>query len=306
MHKDSERDTHPRQWQVYWKHLRVPFQLSLAPLFLWGYFLAAPPDARLPHPLALILGFIAFHFCLYTGITAFNSAYDRDEGPVGGMLKPPPVPKRLLEFSLLIQCLGALLACIVGPTFLTLYLLIALLGVAYSHPRLRWKAHPLASVLTVLIGQGAFGYFAGWAVARGDLISALNLRGVGGLLSAAFTTLGLYPLTQVYQIEEDRARGDRTLAVALGPTRPLLVGFGCLTLAGLAAVTVMTRTATLLDAILVATAYALILWQVARFARAYSRGLPTVASAFRVAMRLNYLTSLGFLIFIALHLAHLL
>ena len=37
-----------------------------------------------------------------------------------------------------------------------------------------------------------------------------------GMLSAALFIAGFYPLTQLGQIEEDRRRGDRTFAVALG------------------------------------------------------------------------------------------
>jgi 1,4-dihydroxy-2-naphthoate octaprenyltransferase len=49
----------------------------------------------------------------------------------------------------------------------------------------------------------------------------------------------LYPLTQIYQFEEDRRRGDRTLALTLGIKRSLIVslvaaaaGYGLFTLAG--------------------------------------------------------------------------
>jgi 4-hydroxybenzoate polyprenyltransferase len=286
---------------VYWKHLRVPFQLSLAPLFLWGYFLAS-----LILTSDFLLGFLAFHFFLYTGITAYNSAFDRDEGPVGGMLKPPPVPPGLLPFSLVVQVVGAVLAAYVSPLFLTLYLIIAGMGVAYSHPRIRWKAHPVASALTVFVGQGALGFLAGWVTARGEMASVWSERGIWGMLAAAFTTLGLYPLTQVYQIEEDARRGDRTLAVVLGPVRALRLGFVCLAVAGIAAVTVMARTSTRLDTLLVTAAYVVILWCVAGFARGYLRQEQTVVSAFRTAMRLNFLTSAGFLVFIVLHLLRVL
>jgi 1,4-dihydroxy-2-naphthoate octaprenyltransferase len=295
----SETSSSPLR--AYWKHLRIPFQMSLAPLFLWGYFLRS-----LDVTPAFGLGFAAFHFFLYSGITAFNSAYDRDKGPVGGMWSPPEVPPGLLAFSLAVQLAGALLAARVNATFLTIYLIIAVMGAAYSHPRIRWKRSPIASALTVFIGQGALGFLGGWVTAQGDLAGIWSERGILGMFSAACTTLGLYPLTQVYQIEEDSERGDRTLAVALGPMRALRFGWGCLALAGLAAVAVMLRTFSWRDAALVAGAYALMLWQVARFAQGYARQTHTVRSAFRLAMRLNFLTSAGFLLFILLHLTRLL
>ena len=275
----------------------MPFQLSLSPLFLWGFFLANGTPSR-----GMALGFAAFHFFLYTGITAYNSAYDRDEGPVGGMLKPPPVPKLLLPFSLVVQLVGAILAWAVNPAFFGVYAVIAVLGIAYSHPRIRWKADPVLSAATVFFGQGVGGFLAGWTAATGGFVGLNSERALFGMASAALTTLGLYPLTQVYQIEEDTERGDRTLAVVLGAARALWFGCGCLLLAGICAILVMVRTESLRDAGLVGTAYAIILAVVARFAQDTLSGRHSTVSAFRVAMRLNFLTAAGFLIFIAGHL----
>src|SRR6266571_195970 len=42
---------------------------------------------------------------------------------------------------------------------------------------------------------------------------------------------GLYPLTQLYQCDEDRRRGDRTLALIIGMRRSLDVALGCILLA---------------------------------------------------------------------------
>ena len=41
----------------------------------------------------------------------------------------------------------------------------------------------------------------------------------------------LYPLTQLYQLEEDRARGDRTLAIVLGSRWSLAVSIGAVVIA---------------------------------------------------------------------------
>ena len=49
-------------------HLRLHFQLLLAPIFLWGYFLSGVRT-----PADFWLAFVAFHIFLYGGITAFNS-----------------------------------------------------------------------------------------------------------------------------------------------------------------------------------------------------------------------------------------
>ena len=74
-------------------HLRLHFQLLLAPVFLWGWLLAGGGLSR-----SVVLGFISFHVFLYSGATAFNSYYDRDIGPVGGLERPPGVVPTLLPF----------------------------------------------------------------------------------------------------------------------------------------------------------------------------------------------------------------
>ena len=45
-------------------------------------------------------------------------------------------------------------------------LVILGMGVAYSHPRWRWKARPLGSLLTVAVGQGVLPFFMGIAAAN--------------------------------------------------------------------------------------------------------------------------------------------
>src|ERR1051326_9183520 len=119
--------------QSHWKHLRLPFQLTLAPLFLLGWTLAG--GARDVQSIAP--AFIALHLLLYPGITAFNSWFDRDTGPVGGMERPPEIYPSLLPFSLIVQAVGLTIAAEVGLRFTAIYLVFMLLSVLYSHPRTR-------------------------------------------------------------------------------------------------------------------------------------------------------------------------
>jgi 1,4-dihydroxy-2-naphthoate octaprenyltransferase len=53
------------------------------------------------------------------------------------------------------------------------------------------------------------------------------------LVLLAFCPLfaALYPLTQLYQFDEDRRRGDRTLALILGMRTSLIVAIACVVLA---------------------------------------------------------------------------
>jgi len=89
-----------------------------------------------------------------------------------------------------------------------------------------------------MVGFGSLTPFAGWAA------TGIGLTRSGGLVLVGFCPLfaALYPLTQIYQFEEDARRGDRTLARALGVRGSLIVAlaaaamaFGCFTLAAMAA-----------------------------------------------------------------------
>ena len=68
------------------------------------------------------------------------------------------------------------------------------------------------SILVNSVGYGGLTIYAGW-VASGQEVNSAIVSVV-----AAFVCFfaGFYPLTQVYQKEEDSRRGDRTLALILG------------------------------------------------------------------------------------------
>jgi 1,4-dihydroxy-2-naphthoate octaprenyltransferase len=281
----------------YWKHVRLPFQLTLAPLFLWGVFLSDAPVQA-----SVMLSFASLYLFLYPGITAFNSAYDRDTGPVSGMERPPVVPPGLLGFSILLQAMGAGIAAVAGAAFLLLYSTIALLAAGYSHPRTRWKASPWGSALVVALGQGLLGFAAGWAAGADVLPDIGSTRFVLGGLGAALTTLGLYPSTQVFQLQEDERRGDRTLALVLGPVRALRLGSLCLIAAGAAAAWLMALEYGSVDAVVIAAAYSVIVIHNELFARRIAGGRLDLRSTYRWAMRTSLISTMGFLCFIGFQL----
>src|SRR5207302_11499171 len=120
----------------------------------------------------IVPAFIALHLFLYTGITAFNSYYDRDERPIGGLEHPPPVRDSLLFLALALKAIGFLIALWIGAAFAGNYAICVVLSFLYSHPTTRWKANPWLSAAVVCLGQGGLGFLAGWAAATGDLASA--------------------------------------------------------------------------------------------------------------------------------------
>jgi 1,4-dihydroxy-2-naphthoate octaprenyltransferase len=273
-----------RRLAPYVAHLRLPFQATLAPIFLWGALLSGGSWDG-----GTTAAFVALHLFLYPAATAFNSAYDRDVGPVGGLEAPPEVPPRLLGFALTFAALGTLPAFWAGWPFPIVYCLIAGWTAAYSHPRTRWKASPCRSAAAIALGQGALGFLAGWLATASPDAAAGTL--VAGAVGTGFTALGFYPATQVYQIDEDRRRGDRTMAVVLGAAGALRLGSLCLVAA--AGVTAWLAAGHFgpSDAVLIALGFAaLVLMQMRPIRR------PT----YRRSMRLLNAGTGAFLLFIAL------
>jgi 4-hydroxybenzoate polyprenyltransferase len=84
-----------------------------------------------------------------------------------------------------------------------------------------------ADWLVNMVGFGTLTPFAGWAATGRPLdpTAAIVLLAFGPLFAA------LYPLTQLYQLEEDARRGDRTLALMLGARHGLDVALAAATAA---------------------------------------------------------------------------
>jgi len=161
------------------------------------------------------------------GTLAINSVFDKDEGDIGYLNAPPPLPRHLLAFSVALLAGGQLLAFALPPAFQVAYAVCFLLSILYSVPPFRFKAVAGVDWVINMWGFGTLTPFAAWAATGRPLDAghALVLLGFCPLFA------GLYPLTQLYQMEEDRRRGDRTLALLLGLRASLGVAIGCATLA---------------------------------------------------------------------------
>jgi 1,4-dihydroxy-2-naphthoate octaprenyltransferase len=196
-----------------WLHLRVPFSLFLMPVFGFALSQAEQPDWS-----RAAWAFFVLHFLIYPASNAYNSYFDRDEGPIGALESPPPVDERLWQVAWFLDILGLLLSFwLVSPAFAGAMFVYGLISKAYSDDRIRLKRYPIASWLVVGAFQGAFTYLAvSQAVDEVPLDQLVQTR---YLFPALLTTLNLwafYPITQVYQHEEDARRGDLTLSRLLG------------------------------------------------------------------------------------------
>jgi 1,4-dihydroxy-2-naphthoate octaprenyltransferase len=216
-------------------HLRLKFSLVLTPLFLWGVYLALPSLVGVaPSWLHIFLGYAIVHVPLYGGMNAFNSYYDRDEGPIGALAEPPPVDHTVLYVALICKAAALAAGFWLDVRFGLLVGAAILLSTLYSHPRWRWKERPVLAAATIFVGQGLLGVLWGYtAAAPPASIWPQGWAGTLGVLGAACWTLGFYPLTGVYQIATDGPRGVRTLAVALGVERCFVFAAAVAALGGL-------------------------------------------------------------------------
>ena len=153
------------------------------------------------------------------GTLAINSVFDRDEGDIGYLNAPPPLPRYLLHVSLTLLVAGQLLALTLPAGFQIAYAICFALSILYSVPPFRFKAVAGVDWVINMWGFGTLTPYAAWA-ATGRPLDAGH-----GIVLLAFCPLfaGLYPLTQLYQFDEDRRRGDRTLALILGMRTSLIV-----------------------------------------------------------------------------------
>ncbi len=195
-------------------HLRIPFSLFLLPVFLFALSQASPVPAD-----RAWWAFVLIHLLLYPASNAYNSYYDKDEGSIGLLEVPPPVSIGLLVTAWALDIAAIVIAILVdlGTPFVLYLLIYGLISKAYSHPAVRLKKYPLLSWLIVGLFQGAFTYLATIQVLTQLEVS--SLLSVPFLLPALICTSNLwavYPLTQVYQHEEDARRGDLTYSRLVG------------------------------------------------------------------------------------------
>ncbi|MCX7626467.1 MAG: UbiA family prenyltransferase [Candidatus Sumerlaeaceae bacterium] len=173
-----------------------------------------------------ILGGIIWAVCLNGGTLALNSAFDRDEGDIGYLDNPPPVPKHLATLAVLLMICGLVLAYLLLPaSFFLILALCVVLSLLYSVPPARLKAVAGADLVVNMIGYGAATIAAG-ALATGllpGLSDDWKFRIVCLSTGFAFLFGAFYPMTQIYQIPEDSARGDKTLVIGLGARRSLVL-----------------------------------------------------------------------------------
>ena len=191
-------------------HLRFPFSLMLLPVFLF-----ALSTAHFVNNTYASLVFVVLHLFIYPASNGYNSYFDKDEGSIALIKLPPKVDKSLYKTAVLLEWLGVLLALWVSLPFALCVLLYNLISKAYSHPAIRLKKYPILSFLVVFVFQGGFIYLTCVYAMSNFFMLFTNDDFVAALICSCLIGAS-YPLTQVYQHEEDGKRGDQTLSILLG------------------------------------------------------------------------------------------
>lgn len=274
-------------------HLRLNMSLVLAPIFLWGFMLSGGIFTW-----KFFIAFIAFHVFLYGGSNAYNSYYDKDEGPIGGLKNPPKVNDTLLYFSIICKIIGQVLSLLVNKSFFIIYLIFFVLSILYSYKSTRWKSNTFLSILTVGLGQGGLAFVAGW-FSNTELISNISLF-LLGMLTTIFMSFGVYPLTQLYQIEEDKKRNDITFAVYWGIKKSFIFSALCVFLSAISMLSVIYIRKSYIDFILISIFYIFFLAQLFIWSKKYDE--KSIMKNYDKIMKLNYSNGLGFTGYIFLHL----
>ncbi|MBO6523921.1 MAG: UbiA prenyltransferase family protein [Balneolaceae bacterium] len=190
-------------------HLRLHYQFFI---LSGGYLLSSLFLEQVEWTL-FSLQFLNVHILLFGGATAYNSYWDKDEGPIGGLKNPPKMTRWMWVVSMGMQWAGLAWALSVGMSFAIIYLVSLILFWLYSTPVARWKGNPFLSLFAIGISTGTNSFLLGFLAGGGGSLSVTE-----GFIAfgVACIILSLYPASQIYQMKEDKARGDHTFAMKFG------------------------------------------------------------------------------------------
>ncbi len=193
-------------------HLRIPFSFFLLPVFCFGLSQASSVSIS-----NTVIVFVALHFFIYPGSNIYNSYMDKDTGSIGGLKNPPPVTPKLYYASIICDATGLLLCSLTGWQNMLLMSLYVAFSKAYSWRGIRLKKYPLVSWLVIAFFQGGYTFMLAKMVAENNTqIAWFNAQNILAMTIASLLIGGSYPLTQIYQHDEDSSRGDYTISYRLG------------------------------------------------------------------------------------------
>jgi 1,4-dihydroxy-2-naphthoate polyprenyltransferase len=160
-----------------------------------------------------IMVFLILHVLVYPASNGYNSYMDRDEGSIGGIAKPLAPTKQLFWVSVIMDSIAILASIYISYYFAAGLLAYIAASRAYSYRGIRLKKYPVGGYVTVVFFQGAVTYFL---VTHACSIDKILQVPVLAMVAASLLIGGFYPLTQIYQHQQDKADGVTTLSYLLG------------------------------------------------------------------------------------------
>lgn len=188
--------------------LRFHFSFFLLPVYLF----ALGQAEKFNWAIALFV-FVILHLLVYPSSNGYNSYMDRDETPIGGLKNPLRPTKELFYITVVMDVVAVALSFFISLVFALGILLYILASRAYSYRRIRLKKYPVTGFLTVFIFQGAAIFFITYHAV--SINSTPDVPMLPCLISSLLIG-ALYPLTQIYQHEEDRKDGVISISYLLG------------------------------------------------------------------------------------------
>lgn len=138
---------------------------------------------------------------------------DKDNNPIGGLSHPMQPTRQLFYATVILDLLAIIASFFVDWIFAVGILLYILASRAYSFRGIRLKKHPVIGYLVVIIFQGAVTFFLSWH--GSNKTAGVHVPPLP-MLAATCLIGGYYPLTQIYQHEDDLKDGVRTISYMLG------------------------------------------------------------------------------------------
>ncbi len=216
--RDTLLHFRPRSWPIVLSHYAAGAAL------VW-FNRPAGTDAHTAATLAqAIFGGLLWAVCLNGGTLAINSAFDRDTGDIGYLDNPPPVPRGLAWVAVAFMFAGLAAALVLPRPYLWAYAACLFLSLLYSVPPVRLKAVAGADLVINMVGYGGLTYLGGALATGGWQVAGERFHFPILMLAGSFCLLfgAFYPMTQIYQIPEDAARGDRNLVIRFGVRNSLV------------------------------------------------------------------------------------
>lgn len=193
-------------------HLRIPFSFFLLPVFCFGI-----SQASSIHITDTLIVFFALHLLIYPGSNVYNSYMDKDTGSIGGLEHPPPVTQKLYYASIIFDIAGLSLCSLSSWQNALVMAGYVMFSKAYSWHGIRLKKYAYLAWASVMFFQGGYTFMLAHMAAEGSVsIHWFTAKNLACMIISSLLIGGFYPLTQIYQHDEDSQRGDFTISYRFG------------------------------------------------------------------------------------------